>query len=407
MKKEVKASQISSIKVKYKEISKHLNEKTSRLWCAVEAKSCGYGGINVVHEATGVSKQTIHTGLKELSGELNVDADRVRRNGGGRKALKELYPCLLSDLEALIDPDTLGDPQSPLIWTTKSTEKLAEALRAKGYKISADTVASLLKELGYSLQSNRKSRDGSSHKDRDAQFHKINQTIEEAIKEGQPCISVDTKKKENIGNFKNAGQEYSPKGKPVEVGMHDFADEKLGKAIPYGVYNINDNKGVVSVGVTSDTAEFAVNSIRNWWNIEGKHSYSNASRITITADCGGSNGYRVRLWKRELQKLCNEIQKEIVVRHFPPGTSKWNKVEHKLFSFISRNWRARPLVSMETVINLISNTKTKKGLEVQAFLDDTKYEIGKKVSDEELKEINISRDAFHPEWNYSIKPQIA
>jgi transposase len=360
MEKQRKLLLIEEIRKKYVCISFCLNELGRRLWAATEAKALGYGGVSIVMGATGLSSATIARGLKELENQDKIDKTRIRKAGGGRKGFKGTQ--VKEVLDKLVEPTSRGDPENPLRWTSKSVRNLAAELSEQGYNISFRTVSSLLKELGYSLQSNKKTRDGESHRDRDAQFAYINQTVSKAIELGQPAISVDTKKKENVGNFKNNGKEYAPKGKPMEVSMHDFPDKKLGKVVPYGVYDIGQNAGWVSVGISSDTAQFAVNSIRTWWYSMGQKSYPNATEIVITADCGGSNGYRVRLWKYELQNLANELKKKITVCHFPPGTSKWNKIEHRLFSYISKNWRGTPLITTEAVVNLIGSTTTTTGL---------------------------------------------
>ncbi len=400
---------VEKIKVKYGHLRSYLDEKVLRLWAAVEAKSLGRGGISQVAEATSLSRTTIYVGISELESGGSVDEARlpgkVRRSGGGRKKLKEKDPFLLQALDELLEPATRGDPETPLRWTCKSTTKLAEELTARGHPVSQRTVCDLLEELGYSLQANRKTKEGSSHPDRDQQFRHISEKVKELQSMGQPVISVDTKKKEIIGEFKNGGQEWEKKGKPVEVNVHDFPDPVLGKAIPYGVYDITANKGWVNVGIDHDTSEFAVESIRRWWREMGSPLYPGAKELLITADGGGSNGSRVRLWKLELQKLADELGMNINVCHFPPGTSKWNKIEHKMFSFISQNWRGRPLITREVIVNLISNTKTNKGLEIKAKLDTNSYKTGIKVSDEEFKEIVIEKDDFHGEWNYKIKPK--
>lgn len=392
------------IKEKYNKISFCLNERSRRIWAATEADSYGWGGITAVNNATGISKTTIRTGLLELEQKSKLDNNRIRKKGGGRKKLKDINPDITKELESLVESVTRGDPESPLLWTSKSTYKLADELTAKGHKVSQRTVCDLLNDLGYSLQSNRKTKEGKNHPDRDAQFEYINKKTKKFQKDKQPIISVDTKKKENIGNFKNNGKEYHKKGKPTEVNVYDFIDKELGKVAPYGVYDITQNKGWVNVGISNDTAEFAVESIRTWWQEMGKSIYPKAKEIFVTSDCGGSNGYRVRLWKRELQKLSNELNVTIHVSHFPPGTSKWNKIEHKMFSFISRNWRGKPLIDRASVINLISNTRTKTGLEIRARLDEKQYKKGIKVTDEELAAINLKKDKFHGEWNYSISP---
>jgi len=393
-----------SVRLKYSAIRPFLNEKGRRLWAAAESRFYGRGGIALICKATGLSSATVQKGLKELNNDPLSLTDRVRKSGGGRKKSTDKQNGLIKAIESLVDPTAKGDPESPLRWTSKSVRNLADALENQGFNTSYRTVARLLSEMGYSLQANRKSLEKSSNEDRDAQFQYINETIKNSISSNIPAISVDTKKKENIGNFKNNGQELSQKGMPIKVNSHDFPDKRLGKVSPYGVYDIGKNKGWVSVGISTDTAEFAVNTIRTWWYRMGILNYPHASELIITADCGGSNGYRVRLWKLELQKFANETGLKINVRHYPPGTSKWNKIEHRLFSYISKNWRGKPLITRETVVNLIANTSTNAGLKIQAVLDENQYIKGKKVSKEELATINISGDSFHPEWNYSIMP---
>lgn len=395
------------ITYKYEQLKPHLNEKTRRLWVATEAQAIGLGGISLVQRATGISRPTIMAGCKEIDNPETIVEARVRRHGGGRKRTVDTDPTFTSDLETFIEPVTRGNPESPLRWSAKSTAKLSEEMNKKNHRSSDKLIARTLKEMDYSLQANKKTNEGKKNQpDRNAQFEHINEKTKKLQKRKQPVISVDTKKKENIGNFKNNGQEYHKKGQPPEVDVYDFIDEKLGKVAPYGVYDIMHNKGWVNVGISNDTAEFAVESIRSWWKEMGKEKYQKASALLITADCGGSNGYRSRLWKKELQTLADELQMTIHVSHFPPGTSKWNKIEHKLFSFISKNWRGKPLVDRATVVNLISGTRTEKGLEIKARLDERQYETGKKVSDEELAEINLLKDKFHGEWNYSISPAI-
>jgi len=392
-----------TIKEKYNKISFCLNERSRRIWAAAEADSYGRGGITAVCVATGISRTTIRQGLSELTAGDKLESKRIRKKGGGRKKITVNNPDIIKELESLIEPTTCGDPESSLRWTSKSTYKLAVELSKKGYKVSQRTVCDLLKnELEYSLQANRKTREGGDNPDRDAQFEYINKKTKQFQNHNQPV--VDTKKKENIGNFKNNGREYHKKGSPTEVNVYDFIDKKLGKVAPYGVYDVVKNVGWVNVGISGDTAEFAVESIRTWWYEMGKLIYSNARELLITADCGGSNGNRVKLWKIELQKLADEIKMAIHVSHFPPGTSKWNKIEHKMFSFISQNWRGKPLIDRVTVVNLISNTKTKSGLEVKARLDERHYEKGIKVTDEKLSAVNLKKDDFHGEWNYKIIP---
>lgn len=402
---------IEKIQNKYEKLLPYLNEKTRRIWAATEAQSLGWGGISWVSRATGLSRTTIQAGLylleKSESAKTAKKSSRIRAKGGGRKLLEEEDAMLLDDLESLIEPMTLGSPESPLKWTNKSVAKLAEALNAGGHRISPKSVYNLLLTQGYSLQSNRKTRDGSSNIDRDEQFLHISAVVKDFQSQNEPVISVDTKKKELIGNFKNPGVEWCQKEEPVEVLMHDFVDPKLGKAIPYGIYDLTLNKGWVNVGIDHDTSEFAVESIRHWWYSMGQPLYPNSQHLLITADCGGSNGYRTRLWRFKLQELATEIGKTIHVCHFPPGTSKWNKIEHRLFSHITQNWRGRPLTSLQVVINLIRNTTTTQGLEVEARLDHNLYPTGIKVTDLELDAIALERDTFHGEWNYKIKPQIA
>lgn len=393
----------TNIKGKFEHLSTCLNEQSRRIWAATEAKSYGWGGISAVFRATGIDHKTIRKGLKELTSK--VSTNRIRNKGGGRKKVKENNPDITKELELLVEPISRGDPESPLRWTCKSTYKLASELTDKGSKVSHPTVGRLLAELGYSLQGNKKTKEGGNHPDRNAQFEYINEKTKVFQRHKQPVISVDTKKKENIGNFKNSGKEYCQKGKPTEVNVYDFIDKKLGKVAPYGVYDITRNKGWVNIGVSADTSEFAVESIRFWWREMGQTAYPNAKKIFITADCGGSNGYRVKLWKLELHKLANEINMTIHVSHFPPGTSKWNKIEHKMFSFISQNWRGKPLIDRTTVVNLISSTKTKKGLEIKARLDEKKYTKGIKVTDKELSVIDLKKEKFHGEWNYRISPK--
>ncbi len=397
---------VAAIKLRYEALSPVLDERSRRRFAAAEALAAGWGGIAAVSEATGIARSTIGYGLRELRGDAPDSAfGGVRRKGAGRKPLTQTDPTLLSDLERLVDPDTRGDPMSPLKWTSKSLRNLAAALCALGHRIGHDSVAALLKTLGYSLQGNRKTLEGSHHVDRDAQFLHIAETVKAAITAGQPAISVDTKKKELVGDFKNSGREYRPAGSPEPVRVHDFIDPKLGRAAPYGVYDIADDKGWVSVGIDHDTAAFAVNTIRSWWITMGRSRYPRAHTLTITADGGGSNGSRVRLWKVELQKLADELGLTVVVLHLPPGTSKWNKIEHRLFSFISRNWRGRPLTDYRTIVELIGATTSTAGLTVRCQLDENLYPSGIKVSDEEMAELNILRDDFHGEWNYTIKPR--
>jgi hypothetical protein len=376
----------------------------------VEARSLGRGGIIRVAEATGLARATIRAGLKELALPISDDdgplsGRRLRPPGGGRKPVTVHDPDLLRELEALVDPVTRGDPMSPLLWTCKSAEKLAEALQARGHVVSERTVNRLLHDLGYSLQSNRKTIEGKGHPDRDAQFQFINRRAKAFQRQGQPVVSVDTKKKELVGQYRTGGREWQPKGKPEKVKVHDFIDKGLGKAIPYGVYDMAANSGWVSVGVDHDTAEFAVETIRRWWNRMGIRVYPQAKKLLITADGGGSNGSRCRLWKVELQRLADEIGLSISVCHFPPGTSKWNKIEHRMFCHITENWRGRPLVSREVVVNLIGGTKTKVGLEIRSELDGGSYPVAREVTDQQIDSLSIKREKFHGEWNYTIRPK--
>ncbi|MCF6289529.1 MAG: ISAzo13 family transposase [Desulfobacterales bacterium] len=397
-----------AIRDRYQNLEWVLDERLRRLYAAAEAKALGHGGITLVQKATGVARNSIKQGLKELSqratGAEDTAFQRIRRAGGGRKASVKADKGLRVALENLVEPVTRGDPESPLRWTCKSLRQLEAELRSQGYVVSHSSIGSLLKELGYSLLGNRKTLEGSSHPDRNAQFEFINLRTEEAMRNGQPVISVDTKKKELVGQYKNGGKELRPKGDPEQVKVYDFVDKNLGRANPYGVYDMANNSGWVSVGTDHDTASFAVSTIRRWWFAMGKELYSGARELVITADGGGSNGSRVRLWKVELQKLANELDMSIRVSHFPPGTSKWNKIEHRLFSFISMNWRGKPLVSHETIVNLIASTTTRKGLKVRVELDSGHYPKGVKVTDDELGAIQIVRDEFHGEWNYSILP---
>jgi len=395
---------IETIKERYKLIEPFLNEKQKRLFAATEASVIGRGGISIVSREIGICRQAIATGCKELKSGVIRSLNKVREEGGGRKNLIDTDPTLMKDLNSLIDPVTYGNPESPLRWTSKSLRNLADALNEMGHKISHSTVGELLHELGYSLQVNQKALEKSCPLDRDKQFEHINEKVKEYQSKEQPVISVDTKKKELVGNFKNTGSELCRKGNPEQVLSHDFMIKELGKVSPYGIYDISNNVGSVNVGISHDTAEFAVESIRRWWSTMGKQTFPSATDLLITADCGGSNGYRGRLWKTELQKLADEISLTIEVSHFPPGSSKWNKIEHRLFSSISQNWRGKPLISHEVIINLIGATTTKKGLKVNCQLDDRTYQKGIKISDEEMEKLNIIRDNFHGEWNYKISP---
>lgn len=393
------------IREKYAALAAHLTERGRRIWAATEARSYGRGGIAAVCRATGITDKTIRRGVRELRVGRGTEAGRIRQVGGGRKRLTEQDRTLVQDLERLVEPVTRGDPESPLLWTSKSTYHLSEALQEQGHQISQRSVYNLLRASGYTLQANRKRDEGASHPDRNAQFEYIYQKVQSFLARTQPVISVDAKKKENLGNFKNPGQEYHPTGKAPQVRVYDFPDKALGKAIPYGVYDLAKDQGWVSVGISHDTAEFAVATIRAWWQQMGKPLYKQATELYITADGGGSNGSRVRLWKTELQRLATALHLTIHVSHFPPGTSKWNKIEHRMFSFISKNWRGRPLLDRVTVVNLIGNTKTQTGLTITARLDAKRYEKGRRVSDQALRRVNLRRDPFHGEWNYSIVPQ--
>src|SRR5450755_2686591 len=394
----------SKIAERYRALGPELNERQRRLWAASEACSHGRGGIAAVVQATGISKNTVVRGIAEVRAGTRLDAVRVRGPGAGGPRLTESDPGLVVSLEALVDPETRGDPESPLRWCSKSLQKIARALVDAGHQISDRSAGKLLRGLGFRLHANQKTREGKDHPDRDAQFRHISETAREALAAGEPVISVDAKKRELVGDFKAVGREYEPTGRPVEVRCHDFKDKDLGHAIPYGVYDIKANEGMVSVGVTNDTSAFAVSSIRAWWQHLGRERYPNDGTLTITADGGGSNSSRTRLWKTELQKLADEIGLSIRVCHFPPGTSKWNKIEHRMFSYVSLNWRGKPLESLQVIIDLIGSTTTSTGLKVYARLDPGRYEKGTKVTDRELAAVNIERDGFHPDWNYSIHP---
>jgi len=380
------------------------DERGRRVFAASEARAAGRGGIAATSEITGIARSTIGRGLKELD-MPSPPHGRVRREGGGPRLLTERNPTLLADLERLVQPATLGDPERPLLWVSKSLDKLAHALGDMGHAISPNSVRKLLVRLGFSRQVNRKVDEGAKHPDRDAQFEHINTRVIAAQAAGEPVISVDTKKKELVGAFRNGGSDYRPRGEPQRVKVHDFIDKSLGKVVPYGVYDVAANEGWVSVGITADTAEFAVQSIRTWRERMGRARYPKARALTITADCGGSNGARVRLWKTELQKLADETGLIVHVHHYPPGTSKWNRIEHRLFCHITQNWRGRPLTDRLAVVELIGATTTRTGLKVECAIDDSTYEKGVKVSDAEMASIDITGDQFHPEWNYTIKPR--
>lgn len=401
------AQVIARIQRKYCMLAPEMDERMRRQWAASEARELGWGGVTAVAQATGLSRPTITAGLRELDlpyEQRLADAVRTRRPGGGRKPLTETDPQLMEALESLIDPVTRGDPMSPLRWTCKSTYKLSEELRRQQHPVSPRTVAALLHQAGYSLQSTQKTREGKQHPDRNAQFEYLNQQVQLFQKRRHPTISVDTKKKELVGDFANGGEEWQPQGKPEEVRVHDFKDKELGKAIPYGVYDIIHNEGWVSVGIDHDTALFATRSIQRWWEEMGAARFPRARQLLITADGGGSNSHRTRLWKVALQKLADETGLKLCVCHFPPGTSKWNKIEHRLFSFITQNWRGRPLVSRQAIVELISNTTTRHGLTVRAALDTDRYATGIKVSDAELAQVRLTRHEFHGDWNYTITP---
>ncbi len=394
----------AGLRAKHALLSRYLNERQRRLVAAADAQLLGHGGIATLSRITGLSRTTLHKGLQELEGS-EVPAERVRREGGGRKRKSEQDPAVVKELERLVDPATRGDPMSPLRWTSKSTAKLAEELCQRGFAISSRTVGRLLHEQDYSLQSNRKTQEGTSHPDRDAQFQHISQQTQAFQQRGAPVVSVDTKKKELVGDFKNGGREWQPKGTPEQVRVHDFPDKELGKAIPYGVYDVTSNQGWVSVGTDHDTAEFAMETIRRWWLQMGSKSYPGAREVLILADGGGSNGSRTKLWKMALQKLADETGIAISVCHFPPGTSKWNKIEHRMFCHITENWRGKPLVSHEVIVNLIGNTTTQKGLRIRAELDRQTYPTGIKIADADLAELMIEKSEFHGEWNYRISPR--
>jgi hypothetical protein len=403
------ATMIERIRSKFRALDAVLDERSRRQWAAAEAREYGYGGVTAVASATGLARDTVAAGMRELEYRerhpAEPVAERLRQPGGGRKRLTESDPALAAALEGLVEPLTRGDPESPLRWTCKSTRRLAAELSGQGRPVGYRTVAGLLQEAGYSLQANRKTREGNQHPDRNAQFEFINAQARRFQRRRQPVISVDTKKKELVGDFKNPGREWGPQGEPEEVRVHDFKDKDLGKAIPYGVYDVTNNQGWVSVGIDHDTAYFAAASIRRWWREMGARRFPRAGELFITADGGGSNGYRARLWKVALQDLADEVKLKLTVSHFPPGTSKWNKVEHRLFSFITQNWRGKPLVSCQVIVSLIAATTTKKGLVVKAALDQGKYETGITVTDEQMAKLNLKPAKFHGEWNYTITPR--
>jgi hypothetical protein len=394
----------ATIVEKYAAVSALLNERARRLWAAAESRSIGYGGDALVSSATGLARETIRKGRREI--ERGVQAsDRVRGPGGGRPSIDETQPGIREALERLVDPLTRGDPGSPLRWTCKSRAKLASALVEMGWRVSSTTVGRLLNELGYRLQSVRKSREGAEHPDRNAQFEHINATAERFLADGEPVISVDTKKKELVGDFRNAGREWQPQGEPEQALVHDFPSDGLGKAIPYGIYDMARNEAWVSVGRDHDTPAFAVASIRQWWQMMGQPAYPEAQALFITADAGGSNGYRSRTWKHELHQLADDTGLSIRVSHFPPGTSKWNKIEHRLFCHITQNWRGKPLRTFETIVDLIGNTRTATGLRVQAQLDERAYPTGETATNAQMRALSLKRDDFHGDWNYELQPR--
>ena len=400
----IRAAQVRAARKRYREMAPVLNEQSLRRFVALEAKALGHGGVSLMSQISGLARSTIYHGLADIRDDISAPAGRVRKPGGGRKKKPAADPTLIVDLKRLVEPTTRGDPMQPLLWTTRSLRNLVNALATKGHEVCPTVVGKLLRDMGYSLQANSKTREGDQHIDRDAQFQYINTQAIAFLAANEPVISVDTKKKELVGNFKNNGREWRRQGMPELVNVHDFIDPKLSRAVPYGVYDINNNVGWVSVGTDHDTASFAVNAIRRWWRTMGKKRHPKARRLMITADGGGSNGYRVRLWKVELQKLADELKLPITVCHLPPGTSKWNKIEHRLFSFITINWRGKPLRSYRAIVQLIAATSTDAGLKVRAELDENKYPKGVKVSDAEMAVVNLSRHLFHGDWNYTISP---
>lgn len=397
---------LGSIRKKYQALCGLLDERGRRIWAAAEARSLPVGGVSLVARATGLSRTTIHAGLRELKDgpQQSLGSERIRKTGGGRKPLTHHHPSLLQALGKLVEPTTRGDPQSPLRWTCKSTRHLAEELQRQGYSIGDRKVADLLHQMGYSLQANVKTVEGRDHPDRNAQFEYINEQSQRFLGQGSPVISVDTKKKELVGNFSNGGQEWQPQGEPEKTLLHDFADKELGKAVPYGIYDVGQNQGWVSVGLDHDTAEFAMDSILSWWKYMGSKTYPQATELLVLADAGGSNSSRSRLWKTSMQRLADLTGLHIHVSHFPPGTSKWNKIEHRMFSFITQNWRGRPLVSYQTIVSLIGHTRTRTGLKIKAKLTRRKYPKGIKVTDAQMAKLNLKPAAFHGDWNYSVLP---
>ena len=401
------AQVIDGLELKFNSLIGDLDERGRRRWAATEAMALGYGGISAVALATGLSDRTIRNGIKELQSDNPLPSGRQRRKGGGRKRLEETQLDLVDAIDRLVEPTERGDPQSPLRWTCKSLSNLQRELASKGHNVGRTKISKVLRSLGYSLQGNRKTREGTDHPDRNAQFEHIARRVRACQRgDGRPAVSVDTKKKETLGKKANVGKEYRPQGEPLEVDTHDFPDKELGKAIPYGVYDIDSNEAWVSVGISRDTGEFAVEAIRRWWRLMGKKRYKKPKRLLITADSGGSNGHRNRLWKYELQRLANQTGMIIEVCHYPPGTSKWNKIEHRLFCHITRNWRGVPLESHQVVVSLVSSTRTDAGLEVHCRLDENDYPKGRKISDAQMAEIKIKRNAFHGDWNYEIAPRL-
>jgi hypothetical protein len=400
----IRAAQALTARQRYRKMASVLNEQSRRRFVALEAQALGRGGVSLMARISGLARSTIYHGLHDIHSNVSAGSGRIRKEGGGRKKKAIADPTLVVDLKNLVEPVTRGDPIRPLLWTTRSLRNLVKALVHRGHRVCPTVVGDLLRGMGYSLQANSKTREGGKHIDRDAQFQYINAQATAFLFAREPVISVDTKKKELVGNFRNNGREWRPKGRPELVNIHDFIDPKLSRAVPYGVYDISNNVGWVSVGTDHDTASFAVHAIRRWWRTMGKKRHPKATRLMISADGGGSNGYRVRLWKVELQKLANELKFPITVCHLPPGTSKWNKIEHRLFSFITINWRGKPLRSYRTIVQLIAATTTDTGLTVRAELDENKYPKGVKVSDAQLAAVNLSRHSFHGDWNYTISP---
>jgi hypothetical protein len=400
----IRGARVREAQQRYRQMAPVLNEQSRRRFVALEARTLGHGGVSAMARISGLARSTIYHGLSDILDNSSAPSGRIRKLGGGRKSKASQDPTLVRDLKRLVEPATRGDPVKPLLWTSRSLHNLAEELAKEGHRVCPTVVGDLLRGLGYSLQANSKTREGGQHIDRDAQFHYINAQAEAFLATHEPIISVDTKKKELVGNFKNNGRQWRAKGRPELVNVHDFVDPKLSRAVPYGVYDITNNAGWVSVGTDHDTASFAVHAIRRWWKAMGKKRHPEATRLMISADGGGSNGYRVRLWKIELQKLADELALPITVCHLPPGTSKWNKIEHRLFSFITINWRGKPLRSYRTIVQLIAATKTDAGLKVRAELDENKYPKGVKISDAQLAAVNLSAHAFHGDWNYTISP---